>query len=248
MADMRLAYLAALLVLAGGSSAAGQRVSDGARPDALRIPFERYRLANGLTVILSPNPTIPMVTVDVWYHVGSKNELPGRTGFAHLFEHVMFTGSANAPYPLHDRLTEGVSGIGSNGSTSQDRTNYFETVPSNYLESTLWLEADRMGFLLQTLDSAKFVAQRDIVQNERRQNVDNQPYGRAGEIINIALYPDTQSVPLAGVRLHDGSPELGRGGRKALLSSVLRAGQRDARDRRRLRRGTGQELGREVLR
>jgi zinc protease len=159
--------------------------------DAIRIPFERYQLPNGLTVILSPNQAMPMVTVDLWYHVGSKNELPGRTGFAHLFEHVMFTGSLNVPYGLHDRLTEGVSGIPNNGSTSEDRTNYFQTVPSNYLESTLWIEADRMGFLLDKLDSAKFVAQRDIVQNERRQNVDNQPYGRAFEILNVAIYPDS---------------------------------------------------------
>jgi zinc protease len=102
-----------------------------------------------------------------------------------MFEHVMFTGSGHVPYGLHDRLTEGVGG-NNNGSTNQDRTNYYETVPSNYLETALWLEADRMGFLLDKLDSAKFVAQRDIVQNERRQGIDNQPYGRAYEILTSA--------------------------------------------------------------
>lgn len=159
-----------------------------AAPDAIRIPFEHYTLPNGLDVILAPAHSIPSVTVDVWYHVGSKNEELGRTGFAHLFEHVMFTGSGHVPYGLHDRLTEGVGG-NNNGSTSNDRTNYFQSVPSNYLETMLWLESDRMGFLLETLDSAKFVAQRDIVQNERRQGVENQPYGRAFEIGTAAMYP-----------------------------------------------------------
>jgi zinc protease len=167
--------------------------------DAIRIPFELKKLPNGLNVILSPDHSTPQVTVDVWYHVGSKNEVPGRTGFAHMFEHVMFTGSGNVAYGLHDRLTEGVGG-NNNGSTSNDRTNYYETVPSNYLETALWLEADRMGFLLDKLDSAKFVAQRDIVQNERRQGIDNQPYGRAGEILTTALYPESNpySWPIVG--------------------------------------------------
>jgi zinc protease len=112
----------------------------------------------------------------------------------------MFTGSANVPYGLHDRLTEGVSGEPNNGSTSNDRTNYYQTVPPNYLESILWLEADRMGFLLEKLDDAKFRAQRDIVQNERRQGIDNQPYGRAFEILTSALYPESNpySWPIVG--------------------------------------------------
>jgi zinc protease len=122
--------------------------------------------------------------------VGSKNEVVGRTGFAHLFEHVMFTGSGHVPYGIHDKLTEGVGGS-NNGTTSNDRTTYYETVPSNYLEDQLWLESDRMGFLLDTLDLAKLNAQRDIVKNERRQGVDNQPYGRADEILAQATYPPT---------------------------------------------------------
>jgi len=167
--------------------------------DAIRIPFETYTLSNGLTVITSIDRTTPTVAVNVWYHVGSKNEAVGRTGFAHLFEHVMFTGSGNVPYGTHDRLTEGVGGS-NNGTTSNDRTTYFETIPANYLESALWLEADRMGFLLDALDLAKLNAQRDIVKNERRQGVDNQPYGRAQEILTEAIYPKTHpySWPVIG--------------------------------------------------
>ncbi len=155
---------------------------------AINIPFEHYQLPNGLNVILSQDHATPTVAVDIMYHVGSKNEHVGRTGFAHLFEHVMFTGSGHVPYGLHDKLTEGVGG-GNNGSTSNDVTTYFETVPSNYLEDQLWLESDRMGWLLDALDTAKYNAQRDIVKNERRQRVDNQPYGRVGEIVSAAMYP-----------------------------------------------------------
>ena len=155
---------------------------------SIQIPFETYKLPNGLTVILSEDHTTPTVAVDIWYHVGSKNEIPGRTGFAHLFEHMMFTGSGHVPYGLHDKLTEGVGG-GNNGSTTNDRTNYYETIPSNYLESALWIESDRMGFLLDKLDIAKLNAQRDVVKNERRQSYDNQPYGRVTEIFAGALYP-----------------------------------------------------------
>ena len=156
-------------------------------------------LPNGLNVVLSTDRTTPTVAVNIWYHVGSKNEVPGRTGFAHLFEHVMFTGSGHVAYGLHDRLTEGAGGM-NNGSTSNDITNYYETVPSNYLETMLWIEADRMGFLLDSLDLAKLNAQRDIVKNERRQRVDNQPYGRVFEILSKAIYPATHpySWPVIG--------------------------------------------------
>jgi len=169
-------------------SAQPQATRAAASSDTLRLPFETFTLPNGLTVILSPDKTTPTVAVNVWYKVGSKNEVVGRTGFAHLFEHVMFTGSGNVPYGVHDKYTEGVGGS-NNGTTNNDRTTYYETIPSNYLESALWLEADRMGFLLDALDLAKLNAQRDIVKNERRQRVDNQPYGRAGEILTHAMYP-----------------------------------------------------------
>src|SRR4029079_3451988 len=153
------------------------------KPSAIKIPFESYTLPNGLTVILAPDHATPTVAVTVWYHVGSKNEAVGRTGFAHLFEHAMFTGSGHVPYGTHDNLTEGVGGS-NNGTTSNDRTTYYETVPSNYLEDALWLESDRMGFLLDSLDLEKLNQQRDIVKNERRQSIDNQPYGRAREILS----------------------------------------------------------------
>jgi zinc protease len=180
-----------VLVVLACSVAAAQAPADPSRTrgtDVLRLPFETYKLSNGLTVILSVDRTTPTVAVNVWYHVGSKNEAIGRTGFAHLFEHVMFTGSGNIPYGIHDKLTEGVGGS-NNGTTDNDRTTYFETVPSNYLETALWLESDRMGFLLDALDLAKLNAQRDIVKNERRQRVDNQPYGRVSEILSHATYP-----------------------------------------------------------
>ena len=179
-----LMTFAALTVAASGLTAQ----KPASPSDAIKIPFETYTLPNGLTVITSLDRTAPTVAVNVWYHVGSKNEAVGRTGFAHLFEHVMFTGSGNVPYGTHDRLTEGVGGS-NNGTTSNDRTTYYETVPSNYLESALWLEADRMGFLLDALDLAKLNAQRDVVKNERRQGMDNQPYGRANEILAQATYP-----------------------------------------------------------
>lgn len=177
--------LALLLTISLFLPVLGQKKSSS---DSIKIPFETYKLANGLTVILSLDRTTPTVAVNLWYHVGSKNEMPGRTGFAHLFEHVMFTGSGHVPYGYHDKLTEGVGGS-NNGSTTNDRTNYYETIPSNYLETAIWLESDRMGFLLDKLDIAKLDAQRDVVKNERRQGVDNQPYGRVSEIFSAAMYP-----------------------------------------------------------
>jgi zinc protease len=185
----RLAVVVAITLGAALSAQSPARPAESGA-DTIKLPFETYTLPNGLTVILSPDKTTPTVAVNVWYKVGSKNEVVGRTGFAHLFEHVMFTGSGNVPYGLHDKLTEGVGGS-NNGTTNNDRTTYYETVPSNYLESALWLEADRMGYLLDALDLAKLNAQRDIVKNERRQGVDNQPYGRAGEILAHATYPAT---------------------------------------------------------
>lgn len=181
--------------MALGAQAPAQASSSG----AIRVPFEKYTLPNGLTVILAQERSTPTVAIEVLYHVGSKNETKGRTGFAHLFEHVMFTGSGHVPYGSHDKYTEGVGG-NNNGNTTNDFTQYYETVPSNYLEHALWLESDRMGWLLDALDVAKYNAQRDIVQNERRQGVDNQPYGRSDEIITAAMYPSTNpySWPVIG--------------------------------------------------
>ena len=182
----RRPVVTALLVAVSVGLVAAQAAKTGSQ--AINIPFEQFTLPNGLRVILSQDRSVPTVAVNVWYHVGSKNEEKGRTGFAHLFEHVMFTGSGNIPYGTHDQLTSGVGGS-NNGTTDNDRTLYYETVPSNYLETALWLEADRMGFLLDALDIAKLNAQRDIVKNERRERIDNVPYGRVGEILSSAIYP-----------------------------------------------------------
>ena len=152
------------------------------------IPVERYRLPNGLTVLLSVDRSAPVVAVDMWYHVGSKNEKPGRTGFAHLFEHVMFQGSRHVAEEQHFKIVEAAGGD-VNGTTSNDRTNYYETLPSNELETALWLESDRMGFLLPVLTQAKLDGQRDVVKNERRQRVDNQPFGSRFEVVSAAIYP-----------------------------------------------------------
>jgi zinc protease len=160
------------------------------RSRALTLPklqYEKYELPNGLDVILHQDHSIPVVSVNIWYHVGSKNEKRGRTGFAHLFEHMMFQGSQH-----HDsEYFEPLEKIGGeiNGSTTEDRTNYFENIPGNYLELALWLESDRMGFLLPAMTQEKLDNQRDVVKNERRQRTDNQPYAKAYELLTTLLYP-----------------------------------------------------------
>jgi zinc protease len=151
------------------------------------IKFEKYTLPNGLQVILHVDHSTPIVTTDIWYHAGSKNERPGRTGFAHLFEHMMFAGSKHHDSGYFDPFQE--AGGKLNGSTTQDRTNYWETVPANYLELALWMESDRMGFLLPAMDQKKLDIQRDVVRNERRQNYENRPYGLMHEIILAAMLP-----------------------------------------------------------
>ena len=163
-----------------------------AAADQPSIPFEKYQLANGLTVILSEDHRAPVAAVDVWYHVGAVNERKGRSGFAHLFEHLMFQGSKH----LHgDERTvfamlerNGASNL--NGTTEWDRTNYFETMPADRLELALWLESDRMGFLLDTVDQKKLDTQRDVVRNEKRQSIENVPYGRAEQRLCELLYPE----------------------------------------------------------
>ena len=151
------------------------------------IEFKKTTLSNGLDVILHRDDSIPVVAVNVWYHVGSKDEEPGKTGFAHLFEHVMFEGSKNHNESHFDPLQK--VGASLNGSTTTDRTNYWEDVPSNCLELALWLESDRMGFLLDALDQKRFDVQRDVVKNERRQSYENRPYGMAHWNIQGALFP-----------------------------------------------------------
>jgi len=154
---------------------------------AIDLPFTKRTLANGLDVIVHEDRHVPIVAVNVWYHVGSKNERPGRTGFAHLFEHLMFEGSEhyNAGYfpPLQQ------AGALLNGSTNSDRTNYWEVVPTSAIDRALWMESDRMGFLLPALTRERFETQRDVVLNERRQSYENRPYGMVMMALSAALYP-----------------------------------------------------------
>ena len=153
----------------------------------MEIPFSQHTLANGLRVVVHEARELPIVAVNLWYHVGSRNERPGRTGFAHLFEHLMFEGSQHYDRGFFHPLQE--AGAALNGSTNTDRTNYWEVVPTPALELALWMESDRMGYLLPALTEQKFRNQRDVVLNERRQNYENRPYGMAGLAIVGALYP-----------------------------------------------------------
>ncbi|MDH5234583.1 MAG: insulinase family protein, partial [Gemmatimonadota bacterium] len=162
--------------------------SGPAPASATRIPVEQYTLPNGLRVVLSKDHAIPVVAVNLWYHVGSANEREGRTGFAHLFEHMLFQGSANVAANEHFELVQRAGGT-LNGSTWLDRTNYFETMPSHQLELALWLEADRMARLLPAMTQEKLDTQRDVVKNERRWSVDNQPYGTWWERLPALCFP-----------------------------------------------------------
>jgi predicted Zn-dependent peptidase len=156
---------------------------------SMRIPIEQFRLDNGLVVTLSQDNTAPIVAVNLWYHVGSANERKGRTGFAHLFEHMLFQGSEHVGANEHFELIQRAGGT-LNGSTWLERTNYFETVPSNQLALALWLEADRMGALLPAMTQQKLDTQRDVVKNERRWSVDNQPYGTWWEKLPELAFPE----------------------------------------------------------
>jgi predicted Zn-dependent peptidase len=156
----------------------------------IRVPFEERRLANGLRVVLSRDESVPVVAINLWYGVGSRNERPGRTGFAHLFEHMLFQGSEHVAANEHFELVQRAGGT-LNGSTWLDRTNYYETLPAHQLELALWLEADRMGRLLPAMTQEKLDTQRDVVKNERRWSVDNQPYGTWWEKLPALCHPPT---------------------------------------------------------
>src|SRR5262249_48079430 len=157
------------------------------QPPAVNISFTKHTLDNGLDVVLHEDHACPIVAVNVWYHVGSKNERPGKTGFAHLFEHLMFEGSEHCPHGFFQPLQG--AGATLNGSTNADRTNYWEVVPTGALDLALWMESDRMGYLLPALTPEKFNNQRDVVLNERRQNYENAPYALAPIALLAALYP-----------------------------------------------------------
>jgi zinc protease len=188
--SLRRARAAQLLATAGLAVTAMAAIAPAplAAQKAPSIPHEKYTLPNGLEVILHVDRSVPIVAVENFYKVGSGDEKPGRTGFAHLFEHVMFMGSQNVPVGKFDEWLE-AAGASNNGSTNFDRTNYYETGPSNALPLMLWLDADRMGWLLPTMDQSKLDLQRDVVKNERRQGVDNAPYGKADETILPVLFP-----------------------------------------------------------
>ena len=191
----RLIYAAAVAAAIGtgagfsGSTVTAQAPAEPTPSKGLSVPYTEFTLANGLHVILHQDKTVPVAAVNVWYHVGSGREKPGRTGFAHLFEHVMFEGSEHVKEGEFDSWLESAGG-NNNGSTTEDRTNYVTDVPTNALELALFLESDRMGYLLPTLDQTKLDRQRDVVKNEKRQRVDNAPYGQAFIELNSHALPE----------------------------------------------------------
>ncbi|HEY8375506.1 MAG TPA: pitrilysin family protein [Nannocystis sp.] len=178
------------LALVAASPAAVEAAPAPGTEVRVDIPFERYTLANGLEVILHRDPSTPLVVVNLWYHVGSGDETPGKSGFAHLFEHMMFQGAKHIGNDVHFKILQEIGGTGINGTTNPDRTNYFEMVPSHQLETALWLESDRMGYMLDTLTEQSLANQRDVVRNERRQRYDNVPYGKERFAVAEALYPE----------------------------------------------------------
>src|ERR1700722_15602915 len=183
-----------LITLACAGSVASAQKPAGAQK-LPEIKYVKYTLPNGLTVITHEDHRLPLVAVDLWYHVGPLNERPGRTGFAHLFEHMMFEGSEHVGEKAHIKDVEAVGATDVNGTTSFDRTNYFETLPSNQLELGLWLESDRMGFLMEGLNRTLLTNQRDVVRNERRQG-EGRPYYGANETVIHMLFP--QAHPYYG--------------------------------------------------
>jgi len=176
-------------VASHGPASLAQAGSEASPSPLHALAYEKYTLPNGLEVILSENHRLPLVAVNIWYHVGPANERAGRTGFAHLFEHMMFEGSGHVGAKAHFRYLAAAGATGVNATTSFDRTNYFETLPANQLELGLWLESDRMGFLLGTLDQEKLQNQKDVVRNERRQTTENAPYGLVEEEVYHRLFP-----------------------------------------------------------
>ncbi|MDF1563846.1 MAG: pitrilysin family protein [Deltaproteobacteria bacterium] len=182
MPKLFLSCALALGLLLPGAALAGD-------DEALQIPYEAYELDNGLQVILHEDHRLPLVAVNVWYHVAAFHEVAGRSGFAHLFEHMMFQGSKHVGDDQHFKILERIGATGMNGTTSFDRTNYFETVPAHHLETGLWLESDRMGYLLPSMDETKLKNQQEVVKNERRQSYETRPYGLAEEALWKALFP-----------------------------------------------------------
>src|SRR6195256_3389477 len=186
-----VAVLLVHLTLASAVPVAAQSAAPMAAPAPakLELAYTQFTPPNGLTVILHEDHSVPVISSNMWYHVGSARERPGRTGFAHLFEHLMFMGSGHVKPGEFDNLLEAAGGD-NNGSTENDRTNYWINVPANSLELALFLESDRMGYLLDTMTPKTVDAQRDVVKNERRQSYENRPYGMAEITLNEMLYPE----------------------------------------------------------
>src|SRR3954462_13732209 len=183
-------FIAVLLSASAVAQPAAQAPPATPPAPPIQLPYSQFTLPNGLHVILHEDHSVPVVTVNVWYHVGSAREKPGRTGFAHLFEHLMFMGSGHVKPGQFDEWLEATGGT-NNGSTGNDRTNYWINVPSNALELALFLESDRMGYLLDTMTPKTVDAQRDVVKNERRQSYETRPWGMAELTLAERLYPDT---------------------------------------------------------
>ena len=187
-----LGLLATLLAIGSGLIALGGcagGAGGGAGAPVIRLDYEKYTLANGLEVILRQDARLPIVGVNLWYHVGPANEAAGRTGFAHLFEHMMFQASGHTENDSYFKHLEAAGASMVNGTTDFDRTNYMEDVPASQLELALWLESDRMGFLLDKLDQVMLSNQQDVVRNERRQSTENAPYGLGEEEVAHQLFP-----------------------------------------------------------
>jgi zinc protease len=197
-----LPLLTSLFFIAPHDAAADTPAPPNA-PLAVSMKATSTKLANGLEVIFDEDHRTPIVTVNLWYHVGSKDEAEHRNGFAHLFEHVMFQGSKHVPEDTYFRFLEKAGATAINGTTNTDRTNYFETVPANQLELALWLESDRMAFLLSHADETTFKSQREVVKNERRQNYENAPYGMVPAFVHAEVYPKDHPYHLLTI----GSPE-----------------------------------------
>ena len=200
---MKRAFLFAPLLIALSVPPAAAAPEVFQPMQGIAIKAEKTQLANGLEVVYDEDHRTPIVTVNLWYHVGSKDEAAKRNGFAHLFEHVMFQGSKHVPEDTYFRFLEKSGATSINGTTNTDRTNYFETVPANQLELALWLESDRMGFLLDHADQKTFESQREVVKNERRQNYENAPYGLVLVAIRAELFPESHPYHLLTI----GSPQ-----------------------------------------
>ena len=238
---------AALLLMLSLAAPAFAQAPAGSTAPTINVPFTQFTLPNGLHVILHEDHSVPMVTVNMWYHVGSARERTGRTGFAHLFEHLMFMGSGHVKPGEFDEWLEAAGGD-NNGSTENDRTNYWINVPANSLELALFLESDRMGYLLDSMTPKTVDAQRDVVKNERRQSVENRPYGMAEVVLGEMLYPEGHPYHWPVIGYMEDLTAASYDDVVAFFKSVLRAVEREPGGRGRPRAGGRAAARREMVR